>query len=249
MSATGCDFVNTRTKMGTGQLYQSGDGRYDPYFAQVHQDQLSAANWPEESKNARKPIITALSIRPGAGNTTILSATREKKGDASVGKAVDETVSAERELARKLNAAANSLEELKKRGEDLRKQAIEDKRNLGADKADEAKVAKKDEVKNELSAAVDAVDSMLSDARKGAREADELARKLRGAFKGTDDEEKDDDKKDDRRDEKKDDKKDDKKKPEPVAKKPTPKVDKPAPPPAEDKPKPQPKQPDEVFNP
>jgi hypothetical protein len=273
----GCDFVNTKTKTANGQLYQSGDGRYDPYFNQVHQDQLTAANWPDEAKNSRKPIITALSLRPGTGNGTILGAAKEKKNDATVGKAVDETINTERERARKLTQAAGQLEELLKRGEELRKETVKDKQNLGADKADDKKVAKKDEVKSEMSAAVDAVDSMLTDAKKGAKEADELARKLRGAWKGTDEEEpagaaspppadkKDDDKKDEK---KEPDKKDEKKKPSPpaVAKKPAPKPaaatgDTPPPaappkkpPPADPAEKPAPKQPaqkppDEVFNP
>ncbi len=268
--------MNTKTKTANGQLYQSGDGRYDPYFNQVHQDQLTAANWPDEAKNSRKPIITALSLRPGTGNGTILGAAKEKKNDATVGKAVDETINTERERARKLTQAAGQLEELLKRGEELKKETVKDKQNLGADKADDKKVAKKDEVKSEMSAAVDAVDNMLSDAKKGAKEADELARKLRGAWKGTDEEEPAGassppaEKKDDPPPEKKEpDKKDEKKKPPPaVAKKPAaPKPaaaagDTPPPPtaapakkpPAEPAEKPAPKQPaqkppDEVFNP
>jgi hypothetical protein len=242
-----CDFVNTPTKVGNGQLYQSGDGRYDPWFAQVHQEQVAAASWPDESKAARKPIITALDLRPGASNSTVLSATREKKGDPGVGRAVDQTVAAERELARKLNAQQPRLERLLERGEELKKQAVEERRNMGTDKADEKKVAKKDEIKREVSAGIDALENMLTDAKRAAKEADELARKLRAAWTGKDEDEEPprDEKKDDR-DEKKDEKKEEKK--EPVTKRPAPK---PAEKPADDKPAPKPaqKQPDEVFNP
>ena len=49
---SGCDLILQPTKVGNGQLYQSGDGKYDPYFNSVHQEQLAAANWPEESKAA-----------------------------------------------------------------------------------------------------------------------------------------------------------------------------------------------------
>lgn len=240
---SGCDFVNTPTKVGNGQLYQSGDGRYDPWFVQVHQEQVAAASWPDESKAARKPIVTALDLRPGASNSTILSATREKKGDPGVGRAVDQTVAAERELARKLNAHQPRLERLLERGEELKKQAVEERRNMGADKADEKKVAKKEEIKREIGAGVDALDTMLTDAKRGAKEADELARKLRAAWTGKDEDE------EPPREEKKDDR-DEKK--EPVAKRPAPK---PAPKPAEkaadEKPAPKPAQkpPDEVFNP
>ncbi len=235
-----CDFVNKPTKIGNGQLYQSGDGRYDPWFAQVHQEQVAAASWPDESKAARKPIITALNLRPGASNATILSAAREKQGDPNVGRAVDQTVAAEREFARKLNAHQPRLERLLERGQELRKQAVEERRNMGAAKADEKKVAKKEELKREIAAGIDALEDMLTDAKRGAKEADELARKLRAAWSGKDEDE------EPPREEKKD---DDKK--EPVAKRPAPKAaTKPAPPPAETPaPKPAPKEPDEVFNP
>ena len=259
---TGCDLILTPTKTANGQLYQSGDGKYDPYFAAVHQEQVAAANWADEAKASRKPIVTALDLRPGASNSVILSATRSKKGEGSLGSAIEQTTAAERERARRLSAAAAKLEDLEKHGEELRKQAVEERRNLAADKADEKKVAKKDELKREIAAAVDAVDSLASDARKGAKEAEELATKLKAAWTGRADDERPPVKTDEKKEEKLDEKKEEKK-PEPVAKK-APKTShpvarKPAAPkaeadrkPAEEKPaKPQPAQKpaDEVFNP
>ena len=242
-----CDLNSTPTKVASGQLYQSGDGRYDAYFTTVHQEQVAAASWPDESKAARKPIITALDLKPGASNTTILAAARERRSDAALGRPVDETTAAERELAKRLTAAASKLEDVEKRGDELKKQAVQDKQNLGADKADEAKVAKKDEVKRELSAAVDAASHMLTDARRGAKEAEELGSKLRSTWSGKEDEPKEEPPKEER------------KKPEPPSKRPvkkpaSPKPDAPAAPkePAEPKPaaeKPKPKPPEEVFNP
>jgi len=256
---TGCDLILTPTKTANGQLYQSGDGKYDPYFAAVHQEQVAAANWSDEAKAARKPIITALDLRPGTSNSTILSATRSKKGEASLGSAIEQTTAAERERARRLSAAAAKLDDLEKRGEELRKQAVEDRRNLAADKADDKKVAKRDEIRREIVAAVDVVDSLASDARKGAKEAEDLATKLRAAWTGRDEDERPPPVKSE---EKKDEKIEEKKKPEPVAKK-APKTGhpasrKPATPkaapeekkPAEEKPaKPAQKPADEVFNP
>jgi hypothetical protein len=252
----GCEMFVGSTKVANGQLYQSGDGRYDAYFSAVHQEQVASANWPDESKAARKPIVTALGLRPGASNSTILAAVRDKKGDASTGSAVEQTTAAETELARRLTAAAAKLDDMLKHGEDLKKQAIEDKKNLGVDKADEKKSAKKDEVKREMSAAVDAVDSMASDARKGAKEAEELASKRKAAWTGKEE--------DEHRSSPADEKKEEKKKPEPVAKKAQPKPEpaakrpKPEPAAAEEKkpteekpakPPPAQKPPDEVFNP
>jgi hypothetical protein len=271
LASASCDLINTPTKMGNGQLYESGDAKYDPYFASVHEQQLAASKWPEESKAARKPVIVALSLRVGVSNSLLFSATREKKGDAAVGHAVDETTTAEREFARHLTAAATELDELLKRGEALQKDASQEKKNLGADKADEKKVAKKDEVRREVSAAVDAVESMMHDARKGAKEAEELASKLKGVWAGTDEvvptkEEKKEEKEERREAEgKKDEKKKpeagvkaDAKKPKPAAKaEPAEKAEapkKPAPksepePKPEPKPAPAQKPPDEVFNP
>lgn len=242
---TGCDIVNTRTKMANGQLYQSGEGRYDPYFAQVHQEQVAAASWADESKAARRPIVAALDLRPGASNATILSAVRDKRGDAGVGRAVEETVAAERERARRLGAQSDKLEELHKRGEELKKQVTEERRNLGAEKADPKVVAKKDELKQEIIAAVDAIESMTSDAKRGAREAEELAQKLRSTWAGKSDQEPKEDKK---------------KSPEPVAKKTAPREPgpskKPAARPPDKPPEDKPAKPaatktptDEVFNP
>lgn len=187
-TSVGCDLVVAPTKMARGELYQSGDGRYDAYFAAVHQEQVASAQWVDDAKAARKPIVTALDLRPGSSNGTILSATRDareqKAGDAALGAAVDQTTAAELERARRLGAIAARLEELKKQGEELKKQAVEDKKNLGVDKADEKKVAKRDEVKHEMAAAVDAVESMASDARRAAKEAEELATKLKATWTG-----------------------------------------------------------------
>lgn len=248
IAVSACVLTTTPTKVASGQLYQSGDGRYDAYFTTVHQEQVAAGHWSAESTAARKPIITALDLKPGASNMTILSAARDKRGDAAMGHPVDETALAERERAKRLTASASKLEELEKRGEELRRQAAEEKRNLGADKADEAKVAKKDEVKRELSAAVDAVHHMLTDARHGAKEAEELGAKLRSTWSGKEDEPKEEPK-------------EEKKKPEPPPKKPAKKSAEPKPKPKEpvdpkESPepkapaeKPKPKPPEEVFNP
>ena len=258
----GCDLILTPTKTADGQLYQSGDGKYDPYFAQVHQEQVAAANWSDEAKASRKAIVTALDLRPGASNSVILSATRDKKGEPSLGSAVEQTTTSEIERARRLSATAAKLDDLQKRGEELKKQTIEERKNLAADKADEKKVAKKDELKREMAAAVDVVESLANDARKGAKEAEELASKLRAAWSGKAEDERpparNEEKRDEKRDETKEEKKEEKKRPEPVAKK-APKSDPPAAkkpaapkPEPEDKPaKPPPAQkpPDEVFNP
>ncbi|MBX3229885.1 MAG: hypothetical protein KIT84_06080 [Labilithrix sp.] len=241
----GCSLFFGETKTSQGQLYQSGDTRYDPYFDTVHREQVAAAGWADQAKESRKPIVMALNLRPGASNATILTATRESKsGGVALGGPVEQTSAGEAERARKLTAELKRLEELKEQGEQLRKQAATDKENMGAQRADEKAVAKKDDIKRELGACVDVLDKLITDARRGAKEAEELSTKLTAAWTGRSEDEKTATKKDD-----------DKKKPEPTAaKKPDaaakPKPATPAktdPPPA--KPPAQPKPPDEVFNP
>lgn len=181
---TGCDFFLGPTKTARGQLYQSGNNEYDPYFSAVHAEQVAANKWPDDSKASRRPIVTALDLRPGASNATILSAVRGKRGDASLASAVEQTTSSEAERARRLSVTAKRLVDMRERGDELKKQAAKDRENMGANKADDKKVAKKEEVKREMAAAVDALDSMASDARKGVKEAEELATKLRAAWSG-----------------------------------------------------------------
>lgn len=178
----GCGLFRNPTKVESGRHYRSGDGRYDPYFTAVHQEQAAASKWPSESKNARKPLTKALKISTSASNDTIVAATRSREGDASLDHAVQQTAWNTYELARRLKTAAARLEELHKRGEALKDQASDERRNLGASKADEKRLAKKDEVKRELGAAVDVTAAMASDARKLADEAEELATKLRAAW-------------------------------------------------------------------
>ena len=70
---TACEFFLGDTKTSKGQLYQSGDPRYDPYFDQVHNEQIKASSWPDEAKQSRKPIVTALNLKPDASNGTIFT--------------------------------------------------------------------------------------------------------------------------------------------------------------------------------
>jgi len=157
----------------------------------VHKEQLAAAAWPDEAKASRKPIVDALSLKPDASNRTILSATKEaKSGSASLGQPVEQTTASETDRARKMNGEQKRLQELKEHGEELRKQAADDKENMGAQKADDKAVAHKNEVKRELGAAVDALGSMIRDAKHNQDEAEELASKLTAAWTGHPEDEK-----------------------------------------------------------
>ena len=276
MAMTACEggFGGKPSKMSGGELYQSGDAKYDPYLKKVHEEQVAAAEWAEQSKGARKPITHALNLPPNASNATIIEAAKSKKDDAAVKAAAEETANLERNFADKQKVNAERLDKIANDGLELKKQATEDRRNMGADKADPEKVEKKEEIKREVSAAAEIAGHLRDDAKKGAAEGEKLVEALKkelgiagdgsvskkddGSAKKDDKDAKDkrDDKKSDKSDSKKDDaKKGDAKKPEakPSAKKPE---SKPAaePKPAEEKPAPA-KKPEtkpsegEVFNP
>lgn len=237
------------TKTAAGQLYESGDGKYDGYFKKVHEEQVAAGNWADESKAARKPITTALSLPPTAPNATILSSAKSKKDEQAVHGAAEETASASFAFAKKQAANADRLDKLAAEGAELKKQAVEERRNMAADKADPDKVEKKEELKREIAAAVDAAAGLRDDAKKGAKEAEELAKGLQKELGVVGD-------MPPKKDEpapKKDKDKDEPVAKKPAAKKPAPKAATPAPAPADDKPAPKPaatqKPADEVFNP
>lgn len=248
----GCEVLQP-TKTAKGQLYQAGDSRYDPYFSSVHEEQLAAASWKDEAKHSRRPIVSALSLPADAANWRILNSTRDKKNAPSLGGAVEQTTSSEIQRAHHLTSIATRLDELQRRGSELKSQVVTERSNLGADKADPAKVAKKDEVKRELSAAVSAIDSLASDARKGAKEAADLASKLKAAWTGRSEDERTvqlEEKHDEGRSEKKDEKREEERK-RPKGDGPTLPKKPPSGDEKNDKPAKQPAQPssDEVFNP
>lgn len=253
------------SKMSSGELYQSGEDKYDPYLKKVHDEQVAAAEWAEQSKGARKPITRALNLPPNASNSTIIDAAKSNKADGAVRSAAEETAALERAFIEKQKVDADRLEKLAADGAELKKQATEDRRNMGADKADPEKVEKKEEIKREVSAAAEIAANLRDDAKKGALEGEKLIEGLKKELgivgDGTGVVKKDDPPKKDEASPKKEDgkkpadaKKPDAKKPEskPASKKPA--ADKPADKPAEEKPAPA-KKPvekpseNEVFNP
>lgn len=175
LALTACEgFGGKPSKMSGGELYQSGDGKYDPYLKKVHEEQVAAAEWVEQSKGARKPLTRALNLPPNAGNATILDAAKSKKTDGAVHSAAEETAALARSFMEKQKVNADRLDKLAADGAELKKQATEDRRNMGAEKADPEKVEKKEEIKREVSAAADIAAHLRDDARKGVVEAEKL---------------------------------------------------------------------------
>jgi hypothetical protein len=180
--ASSCALFQGRSKVAQGQLYQSGDGNYDPYFQTVHQQQTAAAAWPDEKKAARKPLVTALDAKPTASDESLVRETRSRakdgKLDGALNAAIEETKRAETDRAARLESASKKLEQLAKEGHQLEDEAKREYENRGAEKADEKKSEKKRELRHELSAAVDVVESLAKDAKNGAEDAEEFVAEL-----------------------------------------------------------------------
>jgi hypothetical protein len=208
-AAPACDLFLGSSRVAQGQLYQADDQRYDPYFDSVHQAQIAAAAWPDEKKAARRPLVNALTLTPGSSDDTVVSATRtrvQKRGgqgakldvanahvtpspgatDYPLFAAVEETVRLELDRARKLKEKSDKLDEMSKRGEELKSSADKEYENRGADKADEKKTAKSRELRRELGGAVDVTRSLSRDALKRSREAQEFLEDLESALEAKD---------------------------------------------------------------
>jgi len=201
----GCDSFGS-SKVAQGQRYTSGDSRYDPYFASVHQQQVAAEAWPDEKKAARRPLVGALALTPGASEDTMLDATRERvrksgKGatldvsvprvtpqgtDGTLYAAVEETARLQLELARKMKATSERLEEMARHGEGLKKEADKEFENRGAQKADEKQTEKHREIRRELGGSIEALRSLAKEATAAAKDVDELLEDLGGALEAKD---------------------------------------------------------------
>lgn len=162
------------TKVGHGELYQSGDMRYDAFFQSVHEQQAAAGAWDDEKKAARKPLVTALSLSPGASDTSIVDALKRAGKDGSAAGASDETRRLESERARRLKATGERCTELAKQGGNFKEQAKKEYENRGADKADEKKSEKSREVRRELGAAEDEMETIARDAKRKRKDAEDF---------------------------------------------------------------------------
>ena len=206
-TAIGCNLSSSR--VAHGQRYQSEDARYDPYFDAVHQQQVAAAAWADEKKAARRPLLNALGLTPGADEDTVLSATRARAkkiagggggkldlasahvtpvgaSDPPLFSAVEEAARLELDRARKLRASADKLEEMAKRGEELKKSADHEYENRGAEKADEKKSDKRNEIRRELGGSVTACRRLGRDANTDAQAAQDFLQDLGEAIEAKD---------------------------------------------------------------
>jgi hypothetical protein len=78
LGVSACNVLGSPSKVRAGELYLPGSARYDTYFNDVHAQQVAAANWPEDRKSARKPLLDALKLLPDADDTAIEQTTKDR---------------------------------------------------------------------------------------------------------------------------------------------------------------------------
>jgi hypothetical protein len=78
-----CDILEANTHVRHGELYKSGQQKYDDYFAQVHEIQVAASGIEDDARAARKPLVTALKLTMDSADETITSVTHDRVGGAA----------------------------------------------------------------------------------------------------------------------------------------------------------------------
>ena len=206
VGGAGCELQNG-TKVAQGQLYLSGEARFDAYFRDVHALQVAVAHWSDDKKLARRPLIGVLALTPDAADVTIVQATHEKmiafsrdgggtkldvtpddarvmvlpgtKGDATFFRGLEETVRTEIDRDRKLQQLVPKIDELAKAGRALEPHVGETFTTRGPGKTTE--------VRGELSASLDTLQTFTQRARQSSRESEDFITDLqRGALISTD---------------------------------------------------------------
>ncbi len=268
----GCTLFGGPSRVKQGELVETGDARYDAYFKDVHDLQVTSVGWSDERQAACRPLVDELRLAPDAAGVSIVQETHERvklvshevgatklevTGDeahvtAESPQKVDETARdffkmietcAHTELAR-----SRALKEVPTRVDGIVKNGRSLEPHVRDDFAKHGGRVAQD-VQAEMTASFDALSDISKNARSGAREAEDfvadLQRAVGSSLPAAPKEETEDEKPTKKKSEKAG-----KPKEKPAAK-PAASVDKPTPPPAE-KPKPKPKpaaSPSEDFNP
>lgn len=140
----GCEVLGSPSRVKAGQLYVSGQARYDTYFAAVHLEQVGAAKWAEERKAARRPLVEQLKLPPEASDEVIAQATRDHLSSGTLRldvsgaeahvvpadqtkqasprdllAAIEQTARTEADRSQKLRDLPAKLDQLAKQGHDL----------------------------------------------------------------------------------------------------------------------------------
>ncbi|HEX7663026.1 MAG TPA: hypothetical protein VF407_00870 [Polyangiaceae bacterium] len=278
MLLAGCTLFGGPSRVKQGELVETGDARYDAYFKDVHDLQVTSVGWSDERQAACRPLVDELRLAPDAAGVSIVQETHERvklishdvgptklevNGDEAHVTAAnpDKVDEASRGFFKMIEncghtelARSRALKEVPNRVDGIVKNGRSLEPHIRDDFAKHGgRVA--EDVQSEMTASFDALSDISKNARSGAREAEDFVADLQRAVGSSlPAPPKDDDEKPAKGKKGKGGGGGGGEKPaaeKPAAEKPAATADKPAPPPAE-KPKPKPKPatpPSEDFNP
>jgi hypothetical protein len=164
-----------------GDLYAPGQDRFDDYFAAVHSQQATSAQWPSDRKASHQSIADALKLDSDASNDEIAKAAQAKHASKAVAQAVEKTERSETDRAKDLSQMASKIDELIKTGHDLEAHVSEDfdKTASGSAKAPSAS-----EVRMELLASYEVLAKIRDRAKEEAKKAEDLVAALQQKDRG-----------------------------------------------------------------
>lgn len=64
--------------MKQGELVETGDARYDAYFKEVHDMQVTSVGWSDERQAACRPLVDELRLAPDAAGVSIVQEAHER---------------------------------------------------------------------------------------------------------------------------------------------------------------------------
>ncbi len=206
LALSGCSLFSSKAHVKNGELFETGNARYDAYFRQVHELQTSAGTWNDERRASCKSLGEALKVPSDAADVTLIQMTYEqmlnhKEVGATRLDVLGENVSLvaaypgkatepARTLFRAIERCAHSellraktLKQVPTHADELAHSGSELEPHIREDFAKEGGRVPTD-VRNELRASLEILGSFGKRAQLSAREAEDFVFDLQRAVKG-----------------------------------------------------------------
>ncbi|MGH7283178.1 MAG: hypothetical protein ACRELY_16755, partial [Polyangiaceae bacterium] len=73
-----CTLFGQASRVKQGELVETGDARYDAYFKDVHDMQVTSVGWSDERQAACRPLVDELRLAPDAAGVSIVQEAHER---------------------------------------------------------------------------------------------------------------------------------------------------------------------------
>ncbi len=73
-----CTLFGQASRVKQGELVETGDARYDAYFKDVHDMQVTSVGWSDERQAACRPLVDELRLAPDSAGVSIVQETHER---------------------------------------------------------------------------------------------------------------------------------------------------------------------------